>query len=170
MNTALLFIAQQGYQDIELKGTRDGLLEAGFKVTLCSLEKGECRGKYDGTEQADMSVQDVDVHAFDQIIFIGGPGAVELWKSKDVTGLAQKAYEAGKIVGAICIAPKILAVAGILQGKKATVSNSDGKQGKFLEEYGAIYTGDPVTVDGRVITANGPDAAVEFGRTMASFT
>ena len=37
----------------------------------------------------------------------------------------QQAYKAGKIVGAICYSPRILAKAGILKDKKATGWNDD---------------------------------------------
>ena len=66
-----------------------------------------------------------------------------------------------KIIAAICIAPVTLANAGILNGKKATVFPS-GKND--LIRNGAKYTGDSVTVDGNIITANGPMAAEAFGK------
>ena len=36
-----------------------------------------------------------------------------------------------------------------------------------LRARGAIWTGEPVTVDGRIITGNGPEAASAFGETVA---
>jgi protease I len=33
---------------------------------------------------------------------------------------------------------------------------------------GADYTGESVTQDGRIITANGPEAAREFGKTIVN--
>ncbi|RJP34563.1 MAG: hypothetical protein C4536_02525 [Actinobacteria bacterium] len=68
---------------------------------------------------------------------------------------------AGKMVAAICIAPVILAKAGILQGVEATVS--PGMEGE-LTAGGAILVEQPVVVDGNIITGWGPDAAVEFAQ------
>ncbi len=166
MPRALIFIAQQGYQDVELKGTRDGLETAGFSITLTSKEAGECVGKYDGRETADIAMRDVHVMDFDCIAFIGGPGAGAYANDGDALQLANDAVRADKIVGAICIAPTILAKARLLEGKHATVFESD-EAIATLKEYGALYTGDSVTVDGKIVTGNGPKAAEEFGVTLA---
>ncbi|MEK7136703.1 MAG: DJ-1/PfpI family protein, partial [Patescibacteria group bacterium] len=80
------------------------------------------------------------------------------------------------MLGAICIAPTILARAGVLRGKKATVWDPSTGSGQValptpsqvLRECGAQYTGEAVTVDGKIVTANGPAAAEEFGRRLAS--
>ncbi|GAJ17159.1 unnamed protein product, partial [marine sediment metagenome] len=64
---------------------------------------------------------------------------------------------------AICIAPVTLANAGILDKKKATVFRSEVKA---IKRKGAIYTGKVVEVDGNIITAEGPQAAEEFGKTI----
>jgi len=67
------------------------------------------------------------------------------------------------VVGAICIAPGILARAGILKGRKATVFPSEIEA---LKRNGAFYTALPVVIDGRIVTASGPEAAEEFGKAL----
>lgn len=168
MKSALLIIAQQGYQDRELNGTRQGLQEAGFEVILASTEAGPCHGKLGGTEAAAVALRDVRVSDYDRVAFIGGPGAHALKDDPDALKIAREAAASGRPFGAICIAPEVLAAAGVLRGKKATVWDSGGEQRAFLEEHGAIYTGEPVTVDGLLVTANGPEAAAEFGKVFAS--
>lgn len=164
---ALLVIAQNGYQDKELAGTRDGLVDAGFDVVLASKEVGLCTGKLGGQEEATVSLRDVDVSHYDCIAFIGGPGAGELASDPEALKLANDAYRSAKPLGAICIAPIILAKAHVLDGKRATVWNADEKQSSVLEQYGAVYTGEIVSIDDKIVTANGPDAAEEFGKTLA---
>jgi protease I len=58
-----------------------------------------------------------------------------------------------------------LAKAGVLKGKKATVWSSpmDKSPIKILTQNGAIFENLDVVVDGNIITANGPQAAEEFG-------
>ena len=75
---------------------------------------------------------------------------------------AQEAVNRKKVLAAICIAPTILAKAGVLDGKRATVWNKEGNNSKILENHGAIFTDEMVIVDGKIITANGPDAAEGF--------
>jgi protease I len=57
-----------------------------------------------------------------------------------------------------------LANSGLLSGKKATVYASEEGQ---LKNKGAECTGQSVERDGKVITANGPKAAREFGNAIA---
>jgi protease I len=165
---ALLVITQQGFQDIELNGTRDGLLAAGFEVILASPEGGMCVGKFGGEETAAVSFKKVNVKDYDRVGFIGGPGASNLWQNADAKRIAQDTVKAKKPLGAICIAPKILAAAEVLKGKKATVWNEDGDQEGFLALHDVHYTGEDVTVDGLIVTANGPAAAEEFGKAFAA--
>lgn len=165
---ALLIIAQQGFQDVELNGTRDGLVDAGFDVILASTEAGTCVGKFGAEEEAAVTLKNVNVQDYDRIAFIGGPGAATLWQNADAKRIAQDTVKAGKPLGAICIAPKILAAAEVLVGKKATVWNEDGDQAGFMALHDVEYTGEPVTVDGLIVTGNGPGAAIEFGRTFAA--
>ena len=68
------------------------------------------------------------------------------------------AFRAEKIVSAICISPVVLARAGILKGKKATVF-PDSEGIRELKKAGAIYIQKSVVVDGKVVTGDGPDAA-----------
>lgn len=81
--------------------------------------------------------------------------------------MARATVEAGKPLGAICIAPLILAKAGVLKGRKATVWDSGGEQIAILKAHGAVYTDQAVVIDGSVVTGNGPGAAGEFGRVFA---
>lgn len=168
MKRALLVIAQNGYQDVELAGTQNALLTAGYEVTLASKEEGTCVGKFGGTEEALLAMRDVDPLAYDVLAFIGGPGAHALAEDKEAILLAKTRADSGKVLGAICIAPTILAAAGVLHGKHASVwDDGKGTQERFLIDNGAIYAKDPVTVDGHIVTGNGPDAAEEFGRRLA---
>lgn len=167
MKKALLIIAPNKYQDVELNGTREELLMLNFNVVIASTKKGECVGKFGGKEMATVTLSDVDVDDYDRIAFIGGPGAHDLIDDIYAKAVAMVAVEHGKVVGAICIAPMILANAGLLNGKNATCWDRDGKQFAFLTKNGAIVDHfDPVVVDGLIVTANGPDAAAEFGRTF----
>ena len=168
MKSALLIIAQSGYQDHELAGTRDGLVAAGFDIVLASKEAGECTGKLGGTENATVALRDVSVADYDRIAFIGGPGMIPYADEPDAVAVARAAGEAGMPLGAICIAPTILAKAHVLEGKRATVWDSDGEQEALLKQYDALYTAEDVTVDGQIVTANGPHAAEEFGKTFAA--
>lgn len=164
----LVIIARDGFQDHELAGVRRELQLAGFQIVLASTRSGPCTGKFGSVEHAQIALPDVAVEEFDRTVFIGGPGALSLVENEEAKAIARSTIAAGKVLGAICIAPLILAHAGVLKGRRVTVWDSGGEQTAILKEYGAIYTGEKVTVDGKIVTGNGPMAAEEFGRVMAT--
>lgn len=169
---ALLIVAPENFRDEEAFYTKEELEKAGIEVTVASTRKGICRGMLGGTIEAEKALTEVNVSEYDAIVFIGGSGIPTVRADPRAVEIAREAFKQGKIVGAICWAPTILAKAGILQGRRATVwYGNDPEYGKttaeVLEMYGAKYTGEPLTVDGNIVTANGPGAARNFGRKIA---
>jgi protease I len=117
----------------------------------------------------DIALNDVNVADYDAIIFIGGLGACPYYTDEKALSLANEAFQNRKLICAICVAPLILSKAGVLKGRHATVYDLKIKElVQMLTEEGAIYTNKQVVVDGDIITANGPAAAREFGRTIAT--
>ena len=117
-----------------------------------------------------VSVSAVNVADYDAVIFIGGSGASVYFDDETVLSIAKQAHQQNKVIGAICIAPALLAKANVLQGKRATVwsSSMDKSPIKMLEQGGATYEDKPVVVDGKIITAQGPSAAKEFAEAVIS--
>lgn len=163
---AVMVIAFQGFQDFEYSETRRVLEEAGIKIIVASSLKGEAQGKLGQKVTVDVIVDEVVPEEFDALVFIGGPGALEYVDNLSVHQLIQQTVNKDKVLAAICIAPEILAKAGVLKEKKATVwtSSIDQSPIEFLENEGAEYVDETVVVDGKIITGNGPEAANEFGQ------
>jgi len=157
---AVMIIPAQGYRDEELAQPKAILEAAGIEVKVASTTFEEVKGMLGGKVKPDILISDISVANFDAIIFVGGMGAEQYWNDPLAHQLARSAFGDNKIVAAICIAPVTLANAGILSGKRAAVSPSEGK---LLIAKGAKYTGRPLEVDGNVITAAGPAAATDFG-------
>ncbi len=164
---AIIVLAQNGYQDHEYGGTRAALEAAGFVIVVASGALGPCRGKFGGVAEATVALRDVRVEDYDRIAFIGGPGATAYANDAEALRIAREATAAGVPLGAICIAPTILAAAGVLRGKRATVWNEDGEQEAVLTAAGATYTAELVTIDGMLVTGNGPKAAEAFGNALS---
>lgn len=163
----LVIIAQKDFQPIEYFDTRAELEKAGFKVKVASITTNVAVGKDGSRVKPDLAIADAKTSDYKAIVVIGGPGAPELANHEEVLELLNEFNEQNKIIAAICIAPVILAKAGLLEGKKATVWNGDMEQSAVLESAGAKYVNEQVVVDGKIITANGPMAAKEFGKTIA---
>lgn len=166
----LLVVAQQGFQPIEYAHTKEELEKAGFSIDIAAPNKEKATAA-DGTQiEPDTAIKDVNIEEYKAVVLIGGPGALSLAEHPETFELLRKAEESKKLIAAICISPVILAKAGILKGKRATVwsSPTDTWPIEELEKNGAIYTDKDVVRDGRVITANGPAAARSFGREISA--
>jgi protease I len=166
---AMLIIAHQGFQDQEYNQVKNTLEEKGIKTMVASSLKGEAQGKLGERVIINKTLDEIKLNDFDALIFIGGPGALEYVADLTAHGLIKETVKQNKVLGAICIAPTILAQAQILKDKKATVWSSEMDQSPviFLKDKGAKYIDKNVVKDGKIITANGPSAAIEFGQIIA---
>ncbi len=164
MAKVLMVIAQQNFRDEELFQTKEELEKAGHSTVIASSSMNESTGMLGGKAMPKIKIDGVSEPGFQAIVFVGGTGAASYFNSRFALGLAKKFASAGKVVAAICIAPSILANAGLLKGKRATAYQSEKDN---LEDKGAQYTGAEVESDGMVVTANGPEAARSFGRKIA---
>jgi len=156
----LMIIAKTGFRDEEYFEPKSVLLKSGAEVVTASLSLGEASGMLGGKVMIDTTIDKINVSDYDGIIFVGGVGAAEYWENKVAHKIVKEAVEQNKILGAICIAPMTLAHAGVLKGKKATVFKSEVEK---LKSYGAIYNGKNIEVDGKIVTASGPNVAKLFG-------
>lgn len=156
----VMVIAKKDFRDEELFEPKRIIEQAGGKVTVASSSLNEAKGMLGKTCKPDILVKNINVDEFDAVVFVGGTGASEYWNDSTAIAVAKSAAEKGKLLCAICIAPVTLANAGLLDGKKATVYESEADK---LKAKGAKYTGAAVEIDGKLITANGPEAAAEFG-------
>jgi len=159
-----MIVASKDFRDEEYFVPREIFDEAGFTVRVVSDEIGTAQGTDGGELNVDIDLSDLDVLNFDAIVFIGGPGALTYLDNEDSYKVAKDAIIQNKILAAICISPAILAKAGVLIGKKATIwiSPLDKSAQKTLEQNGAIYQKDSVVQDGNIITGNGPAAVKAF--------
>ncbi|MEW5907711.1 MAG: DJ-1/PfpI family protein [Patescibacteria group bacterium] len=173
MAKILFVIAKEDFKDEEYFIPKEILGKAGHLIkTASNLKAGQIAVGASGRKTSiDMNLGEINTDDFDVIIFIGGPGAIENLDNENSYNLSREAFKKKKLVSAICIAPVILAKAGILQGKKATVWNSpiDRSPIDILESNGANYTRENVVEDGNIITACGPLAAAEFGEKINKF-
>jgi protease I len=161
----VMVIASDKFRDEELFETREILESNGGIVTVASTTLEPITGMMGGTAKADLLLETVEIGDYDALVFVGGFGAQEYFDSPVAHTLATQATEQGKLIGAICIAPSILANAGLLRDRKATVYESEKDN---LLQKGARYTGDPVTTDGDIVTGNGPQAATAFGKALVA--
>jgi protease I len=164
----LVVIAPERFRDEELFEPLAVFDKAGIGYAIASVKPGTCRGMLGGTCEAALDLAQVRAEDYDGIVVIGGAGSPEfLWGHSRLHALVAGFAGAGKVVSAICLSPVVLARAGVLQGKKATVFRTADSVAE-MRKGGTDLRVDPVVVDGRFITANGPAAARRFGLEVVS--
>ena len=153
-----LFLAN-GFEEIEALAPLDVLRRAGVPVTTVGVGSDSILGAHGIRVQADIPDTLYRDASPDMIILPGGmPGSEHLDTSRTVDAALCAAARNDAYLCAICAAPMVLGKRGYLQGKRAVCYPG-------FEEYlkGAAITDARVERDGKVITAKGMGAALEFG-------
>lgn len=156
---AVFVIASKDFRDEEFFSPRERLSKAGARVIVASSTTNEVRGMVGRRVKPDVLLNDVSIKDADGIVFVGGSGASEFFTNAVAHKLAIDANSEGKVVAAICVAPVIIANAGLLKGKKAACFPSVRQQ---VEKGGAKVEDVMVVRQGNIVTACGPEAADEF--------
>lgn len=164
MKKAVMIIAPEDFRDEELFEPKEILEKCSVEVKIASVSLDVAVGKLGAKVKPDMLLKEIKAKDFDAVIFVGGIGASRYFDDQQAHDLARGALKENRVVAAICIAPVILARAGLLKDKRATVFSSEEKE---IKGRGAKYSGRPVERDGNIITAAGPFAATEFGKEIA---
>ncbi len=158
----LITIAPEKFRDEELAVPLAVFQKAGIGFDIASTHRGPCTGMLGAKTTAALSFEEIDPKHYDGLVIIGGSGSqTHLWDDDVLNQIVKFFHQSGKVVAAICLAPVVLARAGILKGKKATFYESPASF-REMKIGGAVITNAAVVRDGRIITANGPAAAQAF--------
>lgn len=154
----------EGCEELEVVTIVDLLRRAGIDVVMAGLLDGPVNASRGVVLLPDMTLQEALTGSFDMVVLPGGlPGADHLDNDPRIHLLLQQMAEAGKVTAAICAAPKVLANAGILEGRDATSYPG------VIDTMGLPATrilSDAVVEDGLVITSRGPGTAMAFALTL----
>ena len=157
--SVLMVIAPKDFRDEEFKEPYDLLTKSGIKVVIASTDTMPTKGMLGMVVNPQITLDQVNSESFDALVIVGGAGCQTLWDNATLHGIVQNFNANDKTIAAICIAPVVLARAGILREVKATVFPSVQDE---ITSCGAKYTGAKVEVDRNIITGSGPEAAKDF--------
>ena len=148
----IVFLVYEGLTPLDLAGPFDvfGRLP-GAKIRMVGPTQGLQRTT-SGTLalQADSSIDEVT--SADILIIPGGPGSDALAKTTRFTV-------------SVCTGAQILAVAGLLEGRKAT---THWRAMEMIAQYGATPVTARVVEDGKIITSAGVSAGIDMALTLAA--
>ena len=159
-------VAPERFRDEELAEPRRLLEQAGHRVIVASTRPGTAAGMRGARVTVQSTVAALREEDLDLLVIAGGSGApAHLWDHEPLRRLAVAMHRAGKPVAAICLAPPVLARAGLLAGRRATTF-PDRRALLELKRGGASYVDQAVVRDGTIVTGSGPEAAADFGAAL----
>lgn len=158
----VIVVAQEGFRDEELLEPKALFEEHGYSVLVASPQKGICKGMLGAILESDISIDDIIVDkSLGALIVVGGANAPSLMNISSLGDKLSKAKEMKVVIGAICIAPMIVASFGIIDDFHSTVFKSDESMAMF-KDHKITYFQEDVLVDDLFVSASGPHAATIF--------
>ena len=154
----------QGCEELEAVTVVDLLRRAAIEVVTAGLDEQPVRASRGLVLLPDMTLDRALQQEYDMIVLPGGlPGADNLGNDERIIERLRSMSAAGKYTAAICAAPRVLARAGLLDGKRAT-SYPGALETDTIP--GLDYRDTAVVMDGTVITSRGPGTAMDFALSL----
>ena len=156
---SVVILLAEGFEEVEAIAIVDVLRRADIEIVIAGLHEGPISSARKVRVLPDTRIDTIRPEDFDMIVLPGGqPGSDNLNADARVRRLINEFHTKGKLTGAICAAPYVLANAGILEGKRATSYPT------YRDRLGkVIYEEQSVVEDGNVMTSRGPGTALCFG-------
>lgn len=163
----IAILVEEDFEDAELMEPMRVMEDAGAEVVLIGNIANKVyhgkRGKEAVT--SDTTADKVIPTDFDAIIIPGGYAPDKMRLHSTMIDLVKRAYEAGKIVAAVCHGPQMLISAGIAKGHRLTSWPSVAID---LENAGATWVDEAVVKDGNIITSRKPADLAQFSQAIIS--
>ena len=163
-DSRVLIMATDRFEESELFGPRDILINRGATVVLASPTREAIMatihdepGRY---ATPDLTIDEAMADDFDALLLPGGVGNPDQLRMNDkAIALIRAIADAGKPVAAICHGPWLLVEADLLRGKRATAWPSIRTD---LRNAGATVVDEEAVTDGNIITSRKPDDVPAF--------
>ncbi len=154
-----------GFEETEAVAPLDLLRRAGVQVLTVGINEKTVYGSHNIGMEADILLDEMDLTDLDMIILPGGLGGVaSIRASRGAMNAISFAHQNGKLIGAICAGPTVLADLGITDGKVCTCyPGCETQMGSS-----SIVTDVPAVQDGNIITAASAGCAIPFGLALIS--
>ncbi len=158
-DSKILIVATDGFEESELFGPREILIDRGADVKLASPSLKPIQSTVHDdpgrTIRPDMAIEDADVTDFDALVLPGGVRNPDALRTNEAAIALIRAFaDAGKPVAAICHGPWLLVEADLVKGRTVTSWPSIRTD---LRNAGGNVVDQAVVVDGNIVTSRKPD-------------
>jgi protease I len=163
-DSKILIVATDGFEESELFGPREILIDQGADVKLASPEPRPIQATIHDdpgkTIRPDMVIDDAKAEDFDALILPGGVRNPDALRTNTAAiALIRDFAASGKPVAAICHGPWLLVEADLVRGRTVTSWPSIRTD---LRNAGGNVVDHEVVVDGNIITSRKPDDVEAF--------
>jgi protease I len=164
MGNKIIVFIEDNFRDEELVYPYYRFIEAGYDVRLVGPEaKKTYTGKFGLPMRSDLTPGQVDLDETAAIIIPGGFAPDRMRQDRAMVDLVKKAFDACKIIAAICHGGWMLVEADICRGKDVTGFIAIATD---LKNAGGNYLDKEVVVDGNLVTSRTPADLPAFCRAV----
>jgi len=167
-SSRVLIMATDGFEEWELFGPREILMNRGAEVILASPKRNPIQATVHDdpgkTIRPDMTVDEVEAEDFDALILPGGVrNPDQLRTNGHAIEIIRQFAALGKPIGAICHGPWLLVEADLLRGRTATSWPSIRTD---LKNAGANVIDEAAVTDDIIVTSRNPQDVEAFTDAM----
>ena len=160
----VLIMATDGFEESELFGPREILMNRGVDVRLASPSLTPIQATVHDDPgkviRPDLTIDEATAGNFDALLLPGGVRNPDTLRTNAAAiALIRSFAEVGKPIAAICHGPWLLVEADVLRGRKATAWPSIRTD---LRNAGAIVVEQPAVTDGNIVTSRKPEDVAAF--------
>jgi protease I len=160
----ILIVATNRFEESELFGPREILLDKGAEVTLAALDTetimGTVHDEPGRTIAPDITIAEARADDFDALLLPGGVGNPDRLRTEEAVVALIKAFDtAKKPIAAICHGPWLLVEADIIRGR--TVTSWPSIRTDLRNAGGDVVDREAVT-DEHIVTSRKPDDVPAF--------
>jgi len=161
-------LVEDGFEEVELTGPRQALVEAGAQTAIVSPRKDGVRSwtskDWGGQFPVDVPLEGARTEDFDALVLPGGVMNPDKLRTNEMAvAFVKKFFDVGKPVAAICHGPWTVVEAGAARGRKMTSWPSLKTD---LRNAGAEWVDQEVVVDDKLVTSRKPDDIPAFNGAM----
>ncbi|MEJ2564664.1 MAG: DJ-1/PfpI family protein [Gammaproteobacteria bacterium] len=157
-----------GCEELEAVTIIDLLRRAGIEVITAGLDASASavRASRGTVLVPDASLEQAMQQDYDMVALPGGqPGTDNLNADRRIHALLERMARHENYIAAICAAPKVLASAGLLKGRRVTSFPGALSQAQLAEVH---YEESAVVQDGNIFTSRGPGTAMDFALSLVA--
>lgn len=152
MRMRALLVVGDDFEDLELFTVTGILRRAKIAVTIASLSSMNVTSSSSVKISADKRLGDIDTGEYELLLL---PSFDGMENSNKLVGIIKEFNDASKIIAAMSRAPLVLAKAGVIENRIATVYT--GLESKIPRPRDAR-----IVIDGNIITSRAPSDAAEL--------